>query len=417
MSLFDRARARVEAASRLIDVPNDLSEVLAYPSETLSASLRVRMDDGSLRSFPAWRCRYNDVLGPTKGGIRFHPSVNMDEIKALALWMTIKCALARLPFGGGKGGIRLDAGSLSNRELERVSRGYMRAFADMLGPDTDIAAPDMYTNGRVMAWMADEYRVLTGRHRPAVITGKPVPLGGTEGREDATGRGAYIVLRSIADELDIRPERTTVAFLGFGNAATHCARLMHDDGYRIVGASDSHGAVYDADGFDPDAVLEHKRKTGSVSGALGETRNMSAHELIGAECDILVPAALANQIDADNAASVKARLIVEIANGPTTPDADRILAKNEAVILPDVLANSGGAVVSYFEWSQNLSGERWSADVVRDRLEARLADTTLDVRNTAEELGTSLRTAAYACALRHLCRAVAATGTEAFFRS
>ena len=306
--LFASARRRLRDAARHLDLHPDVLEQLKYPKETLSATLDVRMDDGSMKSFKAWRCRYDDTRGPTKGGIRFHPAVNLDEVMTLAFWMTFKCAIADLPFGGGKGGVAVDIKKLSRAELERLSRSYVHAFSRFIGPDRDIPAPDMYTNGIIMAWMADEYSKIADRPTPAVITGKPLPLGGSVGREDATGRGGYYVLRNLEAELGIDPEKSRLIFQGFGNAAFHCANLLHSDGYRIVGVSDSTSAIYDPDGMDPTQVMEHKAATGRVEGAptKNESRNLTNAELLVSECDILVPAALENQITRENARDIQA---------------------------------------------------------------------------------------------------------------
>ena len=268
--LFTKARKRLKIAARELGLHRDVIEALKYPKETLAATLMVRMDNGSRRAFKAWRCRYDDTRGPTKGGIRYHPKVSLEEIMTLAFWMTFKCAVADLPFGGAKGGVSVDAKKLSRTELERLSRAYVQAFARFIGPDRDIPAPDMYTNGIVMAWMADEYAIMADQPSPAVITGKPIALGGSAGREDATGRGGYYVLRHLEPELNLSPERSRVVLQGFGNAAYHCARLLHGDGYRIVGLSDSRGAIYDADGMDPIAVMTHKQRTGSLNGGAHE---------------------------------------------------------------------------------------------------------------------------------------------------
>lgn len=415
--LFASAKKRLMAAAEMLDVDGDVLEMLSYPKETLSSSVTVRMDNGSLKSFKAWRCRYNDALGPTKGGIRFHPDACIEEVMTLAFWMTFKCAVAGLPFGGGKGAVAVDTKKLSNRELERVSRQFMQNYATFVGPDRDIPAPDMYTNGIVMAWMVDEYSKMTDTPTPGVITGKPVPLGGSKGREDATGRGGFYVLCTLAERLGIEPAKTRVALQGFGNAASHCAQLLHEAGYRIVAVSDSSGALYDADGMDPAEVLAHKKDTGSVAGAptKGKSREIGGEELVTCDCDLLVPAALEDQITCDNAADVQAKVILELANGPTSFDADDLLLERGVWVVPDILANAGGVTVSYFEWLQNRGGDYWDADTVRDRLRRKMETEAENVWAMAEEYETGLRAGAYMHGLKRLEAAISAHGTRAYF--
>jgi glutamate dehydrogenase (NADP+) len=417
--LFTKARKRLKSAARFLDIEPEVIEKLKYPKETLAATLMVRMDDGSRRAFKAWRCRYDDTRGPTKGGIRYHPAVNLDEVMTLAFWMTFKCAVANLPYGGGKGGVSVDAKSLSRTELERLSRAYVQAFARFIGPDRDIPAPDMYTNGIVMAWMADEFSALAGEPSPAVITGKPIPLGGSLGRDDATGRGGYYVLRHLERDLKLSPDRSRIVLQGFGNASYHCARLLHADGYRIIGVSDSRSALYDPDGMDPIAVLEHKNRTRGLGGAPtnGKAREMSNADLLEAECDVLVPAAMENQIVEENAASIKAPVVLELANGPTSPAADEILVKNGIRVIPDILANSGGVTVSYFEWVQNKAGYYWPVEEVNAKLKKNIEPEARRIWDVALEKGIDLRTAAYVHALDRIGRAVEAHGTKAFFNA
>ena len=415
--LFTKARKRLKIAARELKLHRDVVEALKYPKETLAATLMVRMDDGSRRAFKAWRCRYDDTRGPTKGGIRYHPKVSLEEVMTLAFWMTFKCAVADLPFGGAKGGVSVDAKKLSRTELERLSRAYIQAFARFIGPDRDIPAPDMYTNGIVMAWMADEYAIMADEPSPAVITGKPMALGGSAGREDATGRGGYYVLRHLERELDLSPERSRVVLQGFGNAAFHCARLLHGDGYRIVGLSDSQAAIYDADGMDPIAVMAHKQRTGSLAGAPtnGARREMDNAALLESECEVLVPAALENQIILENAPGIAARVVLELANGPVSPAADKVLAERSITVIPDILANAGGVTVSYFEWVQNKAGYYWEAEEVTTRLRSIMERETRRVWDAAEERGLDLRTAAYVHALGRIAAAVEAHGTKAYF--
>lgn len=415
--LFSTARERLDDAARYLDIEREVIEQLRYPKETLAATLLVRMDDGSRKGFKAWRCRYDDTRGPTKGGIRFHPAVNVDEVMTLAFWMTFKCAVANLPFGGAKGGVAVDVKTLSRAELERLSRSYVEGFSRFIGPERDIPAPDMYTNGIVMAWMADEYSTITGHPTPAIITGKPVALGGSLGRDDATGRGGYYVLRHLQAELGVSPEKSRVVLQGFGNASYHCARLLHDEGYRIVGLSDSASAIYDPDGMDPYAVMDHKTRNRGLAGAptRGVSRQLDNAELLEAECDVLIPAAVENQITEANAANVKAPVILELANGPVTPAADAILDRNGVTVVPDILANSGGVTVSYFEWVQNKTGYYWPVEEIHSKLRAGLEPETRRIWDLAKDKAVNLRTAAYVHGLERIGQAVEARGTKAFF--
>jgi glutamate dehydrogenase (NADP+) len=415
--LFTKARKRLKEAAKHLDIHTEVIEKLRYPKETLAVSLQVRMDDGSRRSFKAWRCRYDDTRGPTKGGIRYHPAVNLDEVMTLAFWMTFKCAVANLPYGGGKGGVAVDAKSLSRTELERLSRAYIQAFSRFIGPDRDIPAPDMYTNGIVMAWMADEYSTIVGAPTPAVITGKPITLGGSLGRDDATGRGGYYVLRHLENELGVSPEKSRVVMQGFGNASFHCARLLHADGFKIIGVSDSRSAIYDPDGMDPLAVMDHKQKSRGLSGAPsnGKLREMTNAELLEQECDVLVPAAMENQIIEENAGNITAPIVLELANGPTTPAADAILRKAGTIVIPDILANAGGVTVSYFEWVQNKAGYYWPLEEVQSKLKAIMDPEARRIWNVKQEKDVDMRTAAYVHALDRIASAVEAHGTKAYF--
>ncbi len=415
--MFTKARKRLKNAAKHLDLDREVLAKLRYPKETLAATLAVRMDDGERQVFKAWRCRYDDTRGPTKGGIRFHPAVNMDEVMTLAFWMTFKCAVANLPFGGAKGGVAVDTRKLSPAELERRSRAYVQAFAHFIGPDRDIPAPDMYTNAMVMGWMTDEYSSIVGHPSPAVMTGKPIPLGGSLGRTDATGRGGYHVIRHLETEFGLAPGKSRVAVQGFGNVAYYFAQLMHDDGYAICAVSDSRSAIHDPDGLDPAAVLAHKRQEGTVAGAPtnSKAREISNAELLELDCDLLVPAAIENQIIEENAANIKAPVVLELANGPTTPAADRILVGNGVTVIPDILANAGGVAVSYFEWVQNKAGYYWGIDEVRTKLAAIMVPETKLVWNLGRDKGTDMRTAAYIHALDRIASAIQSHGTKAFF--
>jgi glutamate dehydrogenase (NADP+) len=421
--VFSDAVARVVRVAKEAGVSQEVLDALRHPEAILMATLPVRMDDGSTQHFPAWRCRYNDALGPAKGGIRFHPGVTREEIQALALWMTIKCAVVGLPYGGAKGGVEVDPKQLSPLELERLSRAYMRAMADFVGPDTDIPAPDVYTNARIMGWMRDEYETIRRIKAPDVITGKPVGLGGSLGREEATGRGAWIVIREYARHSGLDPKKTRVAVQGLGNAGYHVARLLQADGYRIVAVSDSQGGIHSEAGFDVDSLYEHKHSANKLEGVycegsvceLVEHDRITNAELLELDVDLLIPAALEGVIDPENAGAIRAPLIAEVANGPIEGEADEMLRAAGKIVLPDVLTNAGGVTVSYFEWVQNRQGYPWSLEQVRERLEQTLLEAFDRMWEVREERGVSLREGAYSVALRRLADAIEAQGTRKYF--
>jgi len=423
VNVFTDALERLRRLAESAAVSDEVVEALTHPHATLTASLPVRMDNGRMAYFPAYRCRYNQILGPTKGGIRFHPDVTLAEVQALALWMTIKCAIAGLPYGGGKGGVVVDPKGLSRMELERISRAYMRAMADFIGPNVDIPAPDVYTNARIMGWMCDEYETIKRVTEPATITGKPIALGGSLGRDEATGRGAYIIIREYAEHKGWVPEQTTVAIQGFGNAGYHVARLLQADGYRIVALSDSKGAIYRADGFDVESIYQQKQETRQLHGVycdgsvceLVDHSRISNEELLELEVDLLVPAALEGVIDEHNASRIKAHTIAEVANGPVQSHADELLTQQGTIVLPDVLVNAGGVVVSYFEWVQNRQRYAWSLEEVRERMEKILVEAFEEVRTIANREGMTFRGAAYTKALRRLQEGLEAQGSQAYF--
>ena len=412
------ARKRLEEISERVDISPEVIQRLRYPMETLAATIPLRMDDGSLRLLKAWRCRYNDARGPTKGGIRFHPCVDVDHVMSLGFWMTFKCAVMDLPFGGAKGGVQVDPTELSALERERLSRGYMRAFASIMGPERDIPAPDMYTDGMVMAWMADEYKIMTGVHAPAIVTGKPAGAGGLEGRTEATGRGAYHVLRRLEAKLGLEPEETRVAVQGFGNAGYQVAKLLCDDGYRIVGLADSKTALYDGDGIDPEKAKVHKDAEGALSGAPteGSAEEMDAAAFLACDCDVLIPAALADQITPENAGDIRAKVILEVANGPVCAGADAPLAERGVEVVPDILANAGGVTVSHMEWAMNQSRLPWSLEETRNRLKETMEREADHVWEIHESEDLSLRSAAYLHGLRRICAAISAHGLESTFQ-
>lgn len=409
-SEFERALQRLDEAARHVEISPDTMERLRLPRELLQARLTIRMDDGSLKSFEAWRCRYDDSCGPTKGGIRFHHLSTADEVEALAFWMTVKCAVAGLPYGGGKGAVRVDPRDLSVTELERLSRAYIRAFARFIGPDRDIPAPDVATNATIMGWMADEYNQIVGQVVPGVITGKPLALGGSLGRDDATARGGFNLLEHLCGRLDLDNGPRRAVIQGFGNAGAHMARLLVDSGWTIVAASDSGGAIFNPQGLDVAALEKLKASGMSVrNGATGATRQIDPDEMLSVDCELLVPAAFQDLIHEGNAERIRAKVVLELANGPVTPEADALLHKAGVTVIPDILANSGGVTVSYFEWVQNRQGERWTLERVHRELENRMNAQGDIVWKVAETRKVPLRTAAYIVGLGRLTSAIQAT--------
>ena len=415
MSTFTDASGRLEAAIDHADVSPDTIERLKLPKSVLKVSIPVRMDDGSLKVFAGYRVRYDDTRGPTKGGIRFHPNVDADEVQSLAFWMTFKCAAVGLPFGGGKGGVAVDPKELSTHELERLSRGYIDAIADFIGPEVDIPAPDVATNAMVMGWMMDQYATITRRITPGVITGKPVSMGGSLGRDTATGDGAWHVIRTLLPTVlggRGQIEEATVAIQGFGNAGQVLAQRLHEAGHKVVAISDSKIALYCEDGIDVPAARQAKADGELHANGADE---ISGDELLALDVDLLCPSALENAIDEDNAGDVRAKAIFEVANGPVSPAADEILGDNGVTIVPDILTNAGGVTVSWFEWVQNRTGMPWSAEEVAERLEERMVRETETIRDLATERDITLRTAAYVHALHRIGEAVDARGSHEDF--
>ena len=422
-STFEDALLRLKSLTDLANINPEVIEALLHPKEIMSVSLPVRMDNGSKQYFTGYRCRYNNILGPTKGGIRFHPQVNQDEVKALALWMTIKCAVAELPFGGGKGGVTVSPKDLSPMELERLSRAYVRSLADFIGPHRDIPAPDVYTNSRIMGWMMDEYESVKREHSPDVITGKPIELGGSVGRDDATGRGAYLCALELIKKMDWQATDITVAVQGFGNGGYHVARLLQQAGCKIIAISDSQGGIYSEQGFDIESLWQEKQRSRKIRGVYcdGSICEMIEHttitneQLLTLDVDILIPAALEGVITRHNAVAIQAKAIIEIANGPILYEADKIIHDKGIRVVPDVLANAGGVSVSYFEWVQNRSGQIWLLDEVHHKLKDKMTDAFLNVWQIAEDEKLSLREAAYVKALRRINSAISAHGTKEYF--
>jgi glutamate dehydrogenase (NAD(P)+) len=407
---FQVAQAQLDRAAAELDLDPDVHAILRQPVRELHVSLPVRMDDGAIRVFKAFRVQHNDARGPAKGGIRFHPEESIDTIRALASWMTWKCALADLPLGGGKGGVICNPKEMSSRELEFVSRAYIHAVHRFLGPDLDIPAPDVYTDARIMAWMMDEYSKLAGHHCPGVVTGKPLALGGSQGRSDATARGAIYTIREACRHLNLNPKGATVAIQGFGNAGSHAALLAQQLlGCRIVAISDSRGAVRNPNGIDPAAAIKHKADTGSVAGLPG-THAISNDDLLKAQVDILIPAALETVITDSNADQISARILAEAANGPTTPEADAILHRKGVFLIPDFLCNAGGVIVSYFELVQNRQSYYWQEAEVHARLEQKITTSFHDVLALSEARGLDNRTAAYCIAVQRVVEAMKLRG-------
>ncbi|VAX36217.1 NADP-specific glutamate dehydrogenase [hydrothermal vent metagenome] len=436
--IFEDAIKRLDRAAEFSEIDRESLEKLRHPKAILQVSIPVRMDDGSLRIFQGFRVRHDDTRGPTKGGIRYHPDVHLGEVKALAFWMTCKCAVAGIPFGGGKGGIIVDPKELSRMELERLSRGFIDKIADFIGPETDVPAPDVYTNAMIMGWMMDEFSKIRRRRTPDVITGKPIPLGGSLGRDDATGRGAYYCIKELEKLKDWQPTKIRIAVQGFGNAGQHVAKLLHADGYRIVAISDSRGGIYQEEGLNIPKCIELKNQ-GQTVGAVYSSRSVcecsscegedckcasdnqtsgeriTNAQLLELDVDILIPAAMENQITAENVSRIQAPVIIEVANGPTTSSADEFLAKQGKLVVPDILANAGGVTVSYFEWTQNRAGYYWTLEEVQDRLKKIMSQEFNIVYQLMINHQVDMRTAAYIHALNRIGAAIASQGTSQYF--
>jgi len=397
MAAFQYFKHNVGKAADLLGLGEADRTKLMTPDRILRAELTIPIDTGGTASFPAYRVQFNNARGPYKGGIRFHTSADEDEVEALAAMMAIKCAVVAIPFGGAKGGVNVDAKLLSKKELEALSRAYVRAFAEHLGPDIDIPAPDVNTTPEIMDWMLDEYETIMGTKAPALITGKSLARGGSVGRDTATADGAVIVLNALLSDRHMSPDKLTAAVQGAGNAGAQAAHLLSALGMKIVALADSKGTLTDENGINVAAALKAKE----VERRLGEFLS-SPEAVVETACDLLVPAALEEQVRIDNVDRVTANIILEIANGPVTPEADEKLSARGTVIVPDVLANAGGVTVSYFEWLQNKSGEVWTKEAVHDRLEATMKDAYRDVADFALDRGVSMREAAYALALSRI---------------
>lgn len=407
---FENALAQLDKAARIMNLDKNIHEVLKYPDRVLTVAIPVKMNSGETKVFTGFRSQYNDALGPYKGGIRYHSGVSLEEVKALSFWMMIKCATVNIPMGGGKGGIIVDSKQLSENELEQLSRGYVQKLWRYFGSDKDVPAPDMYTNGKIMGWMRNEFEKLSGQADPGFITGKSLADGGSEGRETATAQGGLYTVRELAKRVGLKPEETTVAVQGMGNVGGFMAKLLKQDGYRVVAISDSKGGVVvrnkeegikNNERLNLDEVFQHKEKTGSLSG-LAVVQNISNSELLELPVDILIPAAMENQITMDNVNNIKAKYIVEMANGPTTPEADEILKERGVILVPDVLSNAGGVTVSYFEWYQNVHNEKWNEAEVFAKLEPIMITAFNEVWETKEKYNIDMRIAAFIKAIERV---------------
>jgi len=420
---YGRFRTTLDITLKRLKLSQSARELLLEPQHIHESDISFKLDSGKSVSFPAFRVQYNNARGPYKGGIRFHPAADEDEVKALAALMAIKNAVVNVPFGGAKGGVECDPKKLSPRELQELSRAYIRAFQDELGPDKDIPAPDVNTNPAIMGWMRDEYEKEVGGFHPAIITGKPLSLGGSPGRDTATARGGFFILQEVIEREALDPEELTVAIQGFGNAGAPVAQFLHEAGLTVVAVSDSHGGIYSPEGIDPVRIEKYKHKTGQVAGEycrgsvcdtkkmhLDNVKPVTNEELLELPCDILIPAALDNVITAKNAGKIKAKIILELANGPVTPEADAILDKKGVIVIPDVLANAGGVTVSYFEWTQGRSGEQWTAADVDKRLKRIMLEAFQSVRREARRTEVSFRQAAFAVGVRRIADAMRARG-------
>jgi len=410
LSLFESAQAQLDEVADILDLEPDIHAILRKPMRELQVSIPVKMDDGQTKVFTGFRVQYNNARGPFKGGIRFHPDETIDTIRALAAWMTWKCAVVDAPFGGGKGGVICNPKEMSRGELERLSRGYIDAVWEFIGPDKDIPAPDVYTNPQIMAWMMDEYSKLRGCYTPEVITGKPLAVGGSLGRGDATARGGVYTMVEAAKHLELDLSAATVAIQGYGNAGSNAAILIHSMlGSKIVAVSDSKGGIYDKRGLEPRYVLKHKKETGSVIN-FPEAENISNDQLLELGVTILCPSALENVITKENAPRIKAKLVAALANGPITPEADEILNHNEIFVIPDFLCNAGGVTVSYFEWVQCLDKYYWDEDEVHHRLSRNMRRAFQAVLAESLKRKVTMRLAAYIVAVAHVAEAMRLRG-------
>ncbi len=400
MAVFDNVKKQLEKVQKITKYNNKEMNLLSNPNKVIEKEFPVKMDSGETKKFKGYRVQFNNARGPTKGGIRFHPQVDLSEVKSLAFWMALKCAVVNIPYGGAKGGVEVNPKELSQKELERLSRAFIQAIHEHVGPMKDIPAPDVYTTPQIMAWMLDEFEKIKGHHAPGMITGKPIELGGSQGRGFSTSQGGAYTLRELLK--NSKPSNTTVAIQGFGNAGSFMAKILFEWGYKIVAVNDSKGGSYDKNGLNVEELLKFKSETGSVKGF---AEDIESKDLLELDVDVLVPAALENQITKENAANIKAKVVVELANGPTTPEADTILEQKAVIVIPDILANAGGVTVSYFEWVQNLYGYYWTEAKVLEKLEKIMVTSFKDVSETAQKYETSLRNGAYILAINRILNA------------
>ncbi len=402
-SLLESTQVVIKEALGKLGYSEEVFELLKEPLRMLTVRIPIKMDDNTTKIFTGYRAQHNDAVGPTKGGIRFHPEVDEEEVKALSMWMSLKCGIVNLPYGGGKGGIICDPRQMSIGELERLSRGYVRAISQIVGPTKDIPAPDVYTNSQIMAWMMDEYSRIREHDSPGFITGKPLVLGGSHGREKATAQGVTICIEEAAKRKGIELKGARIIVQGFGNAGSFLAKFMHDAGAKVIGISDAYGALYDPDGLDINYLLDNRDSFGTVT-TLFENK-ITNQQLLEQDCDILVPAAISNQITKENAHLIKAQIVVEAANGPTTLEATKILTERNVLLVPDVLASSGGVTVSYFEWVQNNQGYYWEDAEVQRKLKDLLVSSFNQVYEMAETRKVNMRLAAYMVGVRKMAEA------------
>lgn len=399
---FENAMVQLDKAIKIQNFDDGFVARMREPNRDITISIPVKMDDGKIKIFEGYRVEHNNALGPYKGGIRYHHDTEINEVKALAFWMTLKCAVVGIPMGGGKGGITVEPHKLSKGELERLSRGWVRGLSDILGPHKDVPAPDVNTTPEIMDWMADEYEKITGDKTRATFTGKPLGKGGSEGRGQATGLGGFYVFETLRKEIGL-PEKCSVVIQGFGNVGGHAARIFNEHGHKVIAVSDSRGAIWKEDGLNITEVEAHKKSTGGLADFPG-AKNITNEELLALPCDLLVPAAFENVITEQNAPNIKAKAILELANGPITPEADEILFKKNISIIPDVLANSGGVTVSYFEWDQNLKGEHWNEKEVFAKLKPLMEEASREVLKKSKDSKTSLRMGAFILALERIAK-------------
>lgn len=405
MNPFDNALQQLGKAAAIIKLSPEILKKLSVPNKIITANLAIKKDDNTLEIYEGYRVQYNNARGPYKGGIRFHPQVDINEVKALAFWMSIKTAVVDIPMGGAKGGVVIDTKTLSPNELEKISRVWVRAFQDVIGPDKDIPAPDVYTNPQTMAWMADEYSKLVGEKKLGVVTGKPLDMGGSKGRDQATASGGMIVLNDLVNKRSWEAQKMSVAIQGLGNVGGGIAKALFEQGYKVVAVADSKNVIYSESGLNVPEILERKKNKQSLND-LPDTKEISLEEFFALELDVLVPAALENQITADNASSIKAKVILEMGNGPTTPEADEILFAKGVELIPDVLANAGGVTVSYFEWLQNKADQYWSEEEVATKLKDKMIKAWQKVFDIAKEKKIDYRTAAFVLAIERIAEAM-----------